>query len=62
VADQREQPAADDRRGEDAQAQHKKPSTTPAEERGERLDYGKTVARGGKTGGHVPGAHNDRGT
>jgi len=30
--------------------------TTPAEERGERLATGKTIARGGKTTGHVPGA------
>ncbi len=30
--------------------------TTPAEERGERLDTGKTIARGGKTTGDVPGA------
>jgi hypothetical protein len=32
------------------------PETTPAEERGERLDTGKTIARGGKTEEHVPGA------
>lgn len=30
--------------------------TTPSEERGERLATGKTIARGGKTTGHVPGA------
>jgi hypothetical protein len=28
----------------------------PAVERGERIDTGKTIARGGKTDGHVPGA------
>jgi hypothetical protein len=28
----------------------------PAVERGERIDTGKTIARGGKTTGHVPGA------
>lgn len=33
-----------------------KQETTPAEERGERLDTGKTIARGGKDGGTVPGA------
>ena len=32
------------------------PEITPAEERGERLDTGKAIARGGKTEGHVPGA------
>jgi hypothetical protein len=32
------------------------PETTPAEERGERIDTGKTIARGGKTTGHVEGA------
>jgi hypothetical protein len=32
------------------------PETTPAQERGERLATGKTIARGGKTTGHVPGA------
>lgn len=30
--------------------------TTPAEERGERLDTGKAIARGGKDDGDVPGA------
>jgi hypothetical protein len=33
----------------------KKPETTPAEERGERIDTGKAIARGGKTEGEVPG-------
>jgi hypothetical protein len=28
----------------------------PAVERGERIRTGKTIARGGKTSGHVPGA------
>ncbi|MCI0701716.1 MAG: hypothetical protein L0241_11590 [Planctomycetia bacterium] len=32
------------------------PETTPAQERGERLDTGKAIARGGKEEGHVPGA------
>ena len=32
------------------------PETTPAQERGERIATGKTIARGGKTTGHVPGA------
>ena len=35
--------------------------TTPAEERGERLATGKTIARGGKTTGHVPGAMPSKG-
>lgn len=30
--------------------------TTPAQERGERIATGKTIARGGKTTGKVPGA------
>jgi hypothetical protein len=30
--------------------------TTDAQERGERIATGKTIARGGKTTGHVPGA------
>lgn len=33
------------------------PETQPAEEWGERLDTGKTIARGGKEHGRVPGAH-----
>jgi hypothetical protein len=33
----------------------RKPETTPAEERGERLDTAKTIARGGKEDGAVPG-------
>ena len=32
------------------------PQTTPAQERGERIDTGKSIARGGKDEGHVPGA------
>lgn len=35
------------------------PETTAAEERGERHDTGKAIARGGKTDGHVPGAEPD---
>jgi hypothetical protein len=30
--------------------------TTPAQERGERIETGKDIARGGKQAGHVPGA------
>lgn len=30
--------------------------TTNDQERGERIATGKTIARGGKTSGHVPGA------
>lgn len=33
----------------------KPPETTPAEERGERIDTGRTIARGGKSEGEVPG-------
>ncbi|QVL30556.1 hypothetical protein KIH39_17065 [Telmatocola sphagniphila] len=33
-----------------------KEDLNPAEERGERLDTGKTIARGGKHDGPVPGA------
>jgi hypothetical protein len=32
------------------------PETTPAQERGERIDTGKSIARGGKDEGPVPGA------
>ncbi len=32
------------------------PETTPGEEWGERIATGKTIARGGKTSGDVPGA------
>jgi hypothetical protein len=32
------------------------PETTPDQERGERIATGKTIARGGKTTGYVPGA------
>lgn len=45
-----QQPDPAPRKGVDEQ------DTTPAEERGERIDTGKTIARGGKEGGHVPGA------
>jgi hypothetical protein len=34
-------------------------ATTPAEERGERLETGRTIARGGKQKGDVPGATGD---
>jgi len=34
----------------------KEHETEPAQEWGERLDTGKTIARGGKTTGAVPGA------
>jgi hypothetical protein len=32
------------------------PQTTPAQERGERIDTGKSIARGGQDDGPVPGA------
>jgi hypothetical protein len=32
----------------------------PAVERGERIDTGKTIHRGGKSAGHVPGATEQR--
>jgi hypothetical protein len=35
------------------------PETQPAEERGERIDTGKTIARGGKEDGDVSGAEPD---
>lgn len=37
----------------------KQPDTTPAEERGERIDTGKAIARGGKAEGEVPGGQPD---
>jgi hypothetical protein len=33
--------------------------TTPAEERGERIETGRQIARGGKKEGEVPGATGD---
>ena len=37
----------------------REPETTPSEERGERIDTGKTIARGGKEEGNVPGGEPD---
>ena len=37
----------------------REPETTPAEERGERIDTGKTIARGGKDEGSGPGGEPD---
>jgi hypothetical protein len=34
-------------------------ATTPAEERGERIETGRDIARGGKQSGSVPGATGD---
>jgi hypothetical protein len=34
-------------------------ATTPAEERGERIETGRTIARGGQREGTVPGATGD---
>jgi hypothetical protein len=34
-------------------------ATTPAEERGERIETGRKIARGGKEEGTVPGATGD---
>ena len=34
-------------------------ATTPAEERGEPIEAGRQIARGGKQEGHVPGATGD---
>lgn len=34
-------------------------ATTPAEERGERIETGRRIARGGKEEGDVPGATSD---
>ena len=45
----------DSDRTEDQPGVHE-PETTPAQERGERIDTGKAIARGGKEDGHVPGA------
>jgi hypothetical protein len=48
------------RPGSDAAGrQSQTPEAEPAAERGERIDTGKTIARGGKTGGTVPGAEPD---
>jgi hypothetical protein len=38
------------------QTREDKPKETPAQEWGERQATGKTIDRGGKTGGHVRGA------
>jgi hypothetical protein len=37
-------------------AKQSAPATEPAVERGERIETGKTIARGGASAGHVPGA------
>ena len=37
----------------------REPETTPAQERGERIDTGKSIARGGKEEGRVPGAEEE---
>lgn len=42
--------------GNTAPVRREPEATQPAEERGERVDTGKQIARGGKTGGEVPGA------
>jgi hypothetical protein len=51
----------DEKKPEPAQdaAGVKKPETSPDQERGERIDTGKAIAQGGKSGGHVPGADPD---
>ncbi|MCU0704338.1 MAG: hypothetical protein MUF18_10220 [Fimbriiglobus sp.] len=36
-----------------------RPDTTPAEEWGERIDTGRTIARGGQQEGDVPGSEPD---
>lgn len=36
--------------------QTREPETTPTQEWGERLDTGRTISRGGKEEGRVPGA------
>jgi len=49
-------PTADEGPGRGNEPGVQKPETTPAQERGERLDTGKAIARGGKSEGAVPGA------
>ncbi len=44
------EPTGTDKPGEATEA------TTPAEERGERMETGRQIARGGKQDGPVPGA------
>jgi hypothetical protein len=51
----RDQKKRDPDRPRDQTGVHQ-PETTPAQERGERLDTGKVIARGGGEEGHVPGA------
>lgn len=53
--EKKQQPAPDNRSTPGV----KKPETSPDQERGERLDTGKAIAQGGKSGGHVPGADPD---
>jgi hypothetical protein len=45
-----------EKKGPNAPTTVQQPETTPGEERGERIATGKTIARGGKTTGDVPGA------
>jgi hypothetical protein len=50
----RDEHAADSKAGKGSRVDE--PETTANQERGERIDTGKTIARGGKEKGHVPGA------
>lgn len=49
-------PTGTDKPGEATEA------TTPAEERGERMETGRQIARGGKQTGHVAGATSSEST
>jgi hypothetical protein len=51
-SEQKPKPQSPDQAGDGVRDQE----TTPAQERGERIDTGKSIARGGKDEGKVPGA------
>jgi hypothetical protein len=49
-----------DRQGQTGQPDEPQSPADPAAERGERTDTGRTIARGGKSEGEVPGGTEDR--
>ena len=56
-----EKDARDSQRNkDDAENERKSPENDPAIERGERIATGKSIARGGKANGFVPGAAPDQ--
>ncbi len=54
------EPNREEREDQEERGRVDRPETTPNQERGERIDTGKSIARGGKEEGHVPGADESR--